>query len=172
MLRDANGEERKGIEVFSREREMRRPVADFLRSRGYRVAFEVYRERGLADIIGVRFAARIRREVPPATSIIAVELKLDDVSGVLRQCSLNWPSSNLSCAAMPRSRVLRMRSGTVELFRENGFGLLQVDAATGEVSFVVEPVWHEMSRESWHSLNMPRKLWRMFRKEIVQQSAT
>lgn len=170
MLRDANGEERKGIEVYSRERDMRDAVNTFLKEMGYRTAFEVYRQCGLADIYGVKFADRVGRRVPPATSIIAVELKLDDVAGVLAQCSYNWHSANLSCAAMPSYRIQRMRTGTIDLFSSQGFGLISV--SPDSVEFVIDPREHETSNENWHATNMPKKLWRMFRKEICQQSAT
>lgn len=66
---------------MKREHEMRLPVARWLLSRGLAPVCEV-QSLGNCDLVGVRFELKPLRLV----ELVAVELKLRDVPGVLRQC--------------------------------------------------------------------------------------
>jgi hypothetical protein len=146
---------------------MRDPVDRFLKERGYLTAFETSCGCwGYCDIVAARFGVSVSRFRPDCEVLMAVELKLDDVAGVLNQCRQNRAVVNFSCAAMPRSRVNRMRPHTITAFEVADVGLLAVDDDSGECEFCVLPEsllplpdW----RDSYERL--VDKMWKKVRKE-------
>jgi hypothetical protein len=126
---------------FRYEREMRPIVARWLEGLGYTVVFEypcLWDAPGICDVVGVRFAERTGRRIPAIDSLVAVELKLDDVAGVLDQCYNNRLAVHESYAAMPTERIERMRPETIRRFTLQSIGLLAV-APSGDVEVVIPP---------------------------------
>lgn len=117
------------------EHDLRQPVANWLKFQGFEVAHECLLG-GYCDLIGFRFAPRVGRRIPPLEYVVAVELKVRDIAGVIRQAKSNRHYANESYAAMPRERCIRMRQPTLERFLSAGIGLLRVDAS-GSVDLVV-----------------------------------
>lgn len=112
---------------------------------------------GPVDVVAVRFAERIGKPIPAVERVIAIELKLDDVSGVIGQCR-HSRAAHAVFAAMPRERIDRMRSATVQRFRDEGIGLLAVDIAHG-ITVVVYAEEHADPIGQ----HIRRKLWRRYR---------
>ena len=118
------------------ERELRTPVHEWLSPNGNtRVIYE-FLFSGYCDMVGVLFADQVGRRIPPVIKATAIELKLTDVAGVIRQAKSNRHYVHASYAAMPRWRVQKMRPDTVEKFVDAGVGLLSVGA---DVDVVIEP---------------------------------
>lgn len=120
------------------EAELRPAVHAWLVNQGLTVIYE-FQMGGYCDMVGVKFARRAGRGVPPATDAVAVELKLSDVAGVIVQAKGNRHSVRASCAAMPWSRVAKMRGKTREQFREAGIGLLAVTENPAGVIEYIKP---------------------------------
>ncbi len=115
-----------------RERDMRPTVDAWLEAQGLTVFHE-----GLFahyyDVCGVRFAERAGRSIPPVVDVVAVELKLMDIGGVLAQAMRNLRYANRSYAAMPREFCDHMKARTIERFAASCVGLLAVDGDALEV---------------------------------------
>lgn len=138
------------------EGKLREPVVRWLQAQQMTPVFEVYLMAGTCDIVGVQFGQRVGRLIPPAVQICAVELKLHDVAGVLRQAISNRYYVTHSWAAMPAPRVAKMASRTIRKFIVAGVGLLSVDKS---VTVVVKPNPSQPDT-CWFTNNLPRKLWR------------
>ena len=137
-----------------KERELRTPVHEWLsRNHGTRVIYE-FLFSGYCDMVGVLFADQVGRRIPPVIRAIAVELKLADVAGVIRQAKSNRHYVHASYAAMPRWRVLKMRPATIQKFVDAGVGLLSVGTDVDVIVVPGPPLSHGSSdrlRKRWWS---------------------
>ena len=152
---------------FAFECEMTPHVLKFLRSRGFLTSCQIWCGGwGICDIVAARFGLGVKRNIPECESLMALELKLDDVAGVMNQCRQNKAVVNSACAVMPRSRINRMRAGTVTSFDIEGIALLAVDDETGECQWCVEPE-HSLPHSGWEDAHekLVRKMWRYVRRE-------
>lgn len=113
--------------TITRESDMRPAIIDWLNARRCKVLHECV-AMGNCDVVGVRFAERHGRRIPPLENLITIELKMRDVAGVIRQAEKHVGVANGSFAAMPLERCQRMRDSTRERFWQAGVGLLAVDA--------------------------------------------
>ena len=126
-----------------KERDMRPAVTDWLVRMGYRVGYELSPGRVgfYADVVGVLFAPRIGRSIPDLLQVVAVELKLRDLPGVLAQARWNAQWAHASYAAMPaeffKQKMTRARQRHLDEFGDSGIGLLSVNVQSGDVRFVV-----------------------------------
>jgi len=133
------------------EKDMREPVFEWLKSKGYDVVCE-FRLGHYVDVIGCRFAERQGKKIPDLLYTVAVELKLSDVAGVVRQAHENRMYVHESWAAMPRERLDRMGDRTVKKFAYAGVGLLSVYNET--VSVILPPkINYGLQRRLWHRLH-------------------
>ncbi len=149
------------------ERDMRPAVDAWLRSRGMvETLWEAYLCQN-ADLVGVRFAPRVGRAIPPIEQCIVVELKMRDIAGVLRQAKRHrngYPVE--SYAAMPSGFVARMRDASIERFRASGVGLLSVHG--GAVDVVVAA---DVRDDKEWGVYRPKRLWRRV-SELTRPSRT
>lgn len=114
--------------MIKREFDMRRPVKNWLFANGYLSAVEFWLHHGgITDIVAGRYAERTSRSIPKLLDVMAIELKMHDVSGVLGQAIANSRVC-ASYAAMPTERIRKMRGRTIERFERHGIGLLAVDS--------------------------------------------
>ena len=127
------------------EKDMRQPVVDWLHDHGFEDAHEVW-TGAWCDIVGFRFAPRVGRPIPRLREVIAIELKVSNVSQVIFQARGNKLVVNASYAAMPFERCRRMRLTTRAQFAKNGIGLLSVTGG-GTVRGEIEPTWVRDGRE-------------------------
>lgn len=119
--------------MIKREFDMRRPVKNWLFTNGYLPAIEFgLHHGGITDIVAGRYEERTSRRTPKLLDVIAIELKMHDVSGVLRQSVANSRVC-ASYAAMPTERIRKMRGKTIERFERHGVGLLAVDSHVTQV---------------------------------------
>lgn len=110
-----------------RESDMRESVKQYLLLRGFVPVVEFWlHNSGITDIVAGAYAPRVGRRIPELQEVVAVELKLNDVAGVIRQAKLNRHLSDWSFAAMPEPRIRKMRDDTLNKFGEHGIGLLSV----------------------------------------------
>ncbi len=137
-----------------KEGKLRRPVIDWLCSLGMTPVFEVYLRHGTCDIVGVQWGERFGRSVPAMLRIVAIELKVSDVAGVLRQAEANRPYIGESYAAMPKWRTQKMRQSTLQSFKDAGVGLISVTEESCRC--LVMPLVNLDA----DSQMMKRKLWR------------
>ena len=147
---------------FALEKEMTPHVVKYLQDHGYLTVRETMCGRwGICDIVGVQFAERTSRRIPDCLMLVAVELKLEDAAGVLNQCKLNQAVANLSLAAMPASRIGRMRQQTKQKFYDLGIGLMAVDDHSGLCEFEITPVLQSVA-EGWEDSreNLEKRMWR------------
>jgi hypothetical protein len=110
------------------EFELRIPVARWLLKRGLHPILEVSC-LGNCDLIGAAFQTKPIK----LTEIVAVELKLSDITGVLRQCRshVNRGIGEV-WAALPLEVALRKKDSF-----DSDIGLLSVDVTSGEVYEIV-----------------------------------
>jgi len=112
---------------FGRESDMREPVKAWLVDRGYLPCVEFWlTNAGITDIVAGAYGPRVGRRIPTLEEVVAVELKLTDVAGVISQARANRHLCDWSYAAMPVERVDKMRAGTLDKFASEGIGLLAV----------------------------------------------
>lgn len=152
---------------FALECEMLEHVRRSLQGMGYLTTCEVWCGGwGRCDIVAAKFGLQTGRFIPDCEALMAVELKLDDVAGVMMQCRLNKAVVNFSIAAMPRSRINRMRSETITKFFREEIGLLAVDDDSGECEFCVFPEFNP-PRPGWEETHekLVSKVWRYVRRE-------
>src|SRR2546426_965852 len=100
-----------------RERDLARPVAGHFAALGYRVFAEVGIAGRYADLVAYS-----------SEELVAIELKLEDWKGALRQGMAYQLGTNRAFVAMPLARVQdvwRHRGA----FEREGVGLLAIDAA-------------------------------------------
>lgn len=131
---------------------MRPIVEKWLCDNGFGVAHEILIS-GYCDLAGFRFARRTSHRIPELLTVVTVELKVNDIRGVMTQAKSNQYFVRSSYAAMPLDKCKRMRSKTISRFRKMGIGLLGVD---DEVNVIVEPQCDSNKDIKW----MTRKLWR------------
>jgi hypothetical protein len=119
---------------FRREFEMREPVKSYLLCRGFFPAVEFCLHGcGITDIVAGAYSPRQGRMVPKLLEVVAVELKLSDAAGALRQAKTNRHHCDWSFVAMPAERIEKMRKQTVESFASAGVGLLSVGDDVREI---------------------------------------
>lgn len=97
------------------ERELARPVTEWLESAGYRVRREVPIVGRWADLVGMR-----------QTEVVAVELKLRDWRGALRQATAYQVGADRAWVAMPLAAAAHAYRHR-HRFEAEGVGLLAVD---------------------------------------------
>jgi len=141
-----------------KEKELKPIIADWLQNKNYYCIYELLLG-GYCDVVACKWNERVGRKVPKLIDVIAVELKLDDVSGVIRQAVSNKYYVNESYAAMPKSRINKMREGTLNKFKQAGVGLLSVGDGVEEVvkpeinlfesfdKYLVKRVWSRKLRD-------------------------
>ena len=100
---------------------LRAPVINWMISRCMEPVFEAVAN---IDMLGVRWLPRTGRSVPDIEYVDAVELKLEELSGVLRQAVNNCYRAHRSWCAMPHARIARMKDASIQKFRDAGVGLL------------------------------------------------
>ena len=146
------------------ERDLKDPVARWLVQRGFQVTCEFRVANAYCDLYAVRFAPREGRRIPDAQYGIAVELKVADIGGVLKQASRNKWEASQSYAVMPAGICDRMKPTTRRLFVAEGAGLLRVDG--DEVRLLVQPTFAygkinaKLSRKLWRRVQRDRRLGR------------
>jgi len=114
------------------ESELRKPVEDWLVKYGYTVAHECM-VGGYCDLIGSKWGKRVGKRRPKLNEVMAVELKLRDIKGVIEQAKSNHRHVNKSFAAMPLDFCRRMRMSSRDKFDEAGIGLIGIDVKSGEI---------------------------------------
>lgn len=119
-----------------KERDLQQPVHKWLSADGHTKIIYEFMMAGYCDMVGILFAERIGRAIPPVVMASAVELKLDDVAGVLQQAWENRHFVHASYAAMPKERCRKMRPATKRQFLGAGIGLLSVSTS---VEVVIPP---------------------------------
>jgi len=146
-----------------KERELREPIAQWFRDRGFYCAYERLFPSGYCDILAFRFEPQTSRSIPTLTELIAVELKLRDVAAAITQARGYAWSGARSFVAMPENRIAKMRLATLDKFRENEVGLISV----GDVVSVVHdaPRWEHADNIA----QMNAKVWRI-KKELDRNS--
>ena len=109
------------------ENDMRDLVVEWLTSLGMECAHEsMVTCCGYCDVIGYQFGPQVKRYIPPLITVVAVELKMRDVTRVIYQAKINQPASTRSYAAMPQEFCDRMKTPTCQRFIDAGVGLLGV----------------------------------------------
>lgn len=143
------------------ERDMRAPVIRYVEAMGFKVVCEMWFSDGICDIIAAKFGDRPNRFIPPLESCIAIELKMTDIAGVLRQSIANQYKAIGSYAVMPKTVIDKMRVYSFDKFSKASVGLLSVDEE-GEVVEVIRPtkghktpdverkkIWRHISRKDY-----------------------
>jgi hypothetical protein len=102
------------------------PVSAYFRSLGYRVYREAKVARRWVDLLAV------------GREIVAVELKIRDWRGALKQAMSYQLGTHYALVAMPLDHVFpAMRSR--HLFEREGVGLMAVNSTAGNVRILIEP---------------------------------
>jgi hypothetical protein len=135
------------------EKELRPVVTKWLEQMGYYVAHEVML-CGYCDVIACLWGERETRKIPTLHEIIAVELKISDIQGVLSQARNNKYCAHRSVAAMPFDFTQRMRPSSIKQFEDAGVGLLGVNDS---VHWVVIPKTNLIGTEIF--AHKRRNLW-------------
>lgn len=114
---------------------LREPVCQWLVDNQYWPELELRRAGYICDIFGAKFGPRPGpKRVPPIIDVMAVELKLEDMAGVLRQCKRHATYCERVYAAIPAARYQRLREATKHQFVNAGIGILTVDGVHVEVA--------------------------------------
>lgn len=117
-----------------------RPIVDrWLEKMGYFVAHENM-ICGFVDITACKWKKRTDYRIPTMKRIITVELKINDIKGVLRQAKNNALYVDYSYCAMPIEKCNSMRRKTLKRFRRKGVGLLGVDTTKKKVRIIVSAI--------------------------------
>ena len=116
-----------------------------------------------ADVVGVRFANQVGREVPRLLRVVVVELKIRDIAGVIRQSAHHREHPVESYAAMPDAIVCKMRKATVNRFRREGVGLLAVDPDAEWTSSTVFTAVRPSIDPTTRWITVRARLWRRLR---------
>lgn len=144
------------------EKAMRPAVYHWLRERCDCVCIERYIKQAV-DMVGFSFGPRDGRLIPDVSKVVAVELKLRDFAGVIRQAKINLRTCHESWAAMPFHVVAKMRPATVAKFVTSGVGLLSVDGDAVKVvvsaCVQVNDYWSHphTKRSAWRSRGLVRR---------------
>lgn len=107
----------------NKEGKLRAAAVAYLLSHGMTPVFE---SCGNCDVVGVKWLARVGRLIPKIDAIMCIELKLHDITGVIRQASANRHRSNYSLCAMPETAVSKMGKTSRSKFICAEVGLLGV----------------------------------------------
>jgi hypothetical protein len=148
------------------EKTLRPIVEAWLQKYKYYVAHEVML-CGYCDLIGCKWEERIGRRIPRMREIIAVELKINDIRGVLYQAKNNRYYADTSYAAMPINKCARMKPEKLQLFKNIGVGLLGVSFLRGVV--IIVPAQKNLIK---HNPNVCRRLWNFklrHKKELLSE---
>ena len=149
---------------IKREFDMREPVCNWLLIQDFCPAVEFRLCNHSCDIVGSRYGERpAARRIPPLLELWSVELKMDDVAGVIRQAKKNARRSNRSWCAFPDFRIAKMRDSTIDRFENEGLGLLSVGSK-------VEVIIPAVSGERILFDNHIRQLWRRVKAHYVDQT--
>ena len=144
---------------FAYERDMQVPVIAWLESQGFVCTRELCSlSYNKMDIVAGRFGERISRRIPPLLEAIAVELKLNDLNGVLLQCVRNRGCVERAYAAIPADRYSKLRAGSITRFVTEGVGLLSVSResvtevipaqrSSGTAGRIYKNLWRKIQRE-------------------------
>lgn len=147
-----------GLE-FRYEKEMQVPVITWLESQGFVCTRELCSlSYNPIDIVGGRFGQRVSRRIPPLLEAVAIELKLHDINGVLRQSVRNRGCVERAFAAIPASRCGKLKPEWIARFVGEGVGLLSV---TAELVTEILPA----QRASGTDARIYKNLWRKLRSE-------
>lgn len=133
------------------EKTLRPIVTIWLEQQGYYVAHEIMLG-GYCDLTACRWAERVGRGIPAILDIMAVELKVRDISRVLWQAEANRLYADFSYAAMPFGKCELMRVGTLQKFKEKGVGLLGINR---RVNIIVPARKNDIH----HNPDICRRLW-------------
>lgn len=145
---------------FRYEKEMQAAVIAWLRAQGFICTRELCTPNyNPMDIVGGRFGQRIGRRVPPLLEAVAVELKMIDSGGVLKQAINNRRFVERSFAAMPAERCAKLNRKSTERFISEGVGLLAVAE-----DYVVEMI--PATRSIGTNEHTYKNLWRKLRREL------
>ncbi len=138
---------------------MQKSVIGWLQSQGFRCTRELCSlSYEPMDIVGGRFGERSGRRIPALLEAVAVELKLNNVGGVLWQARRNRICVERSFAAMPATRCARLRAKSISAFVSEGVGLLAVSADDVVVLVPAQPSGGTHER-------IVKNLWRKLRDE-------
>ncbi len=146
-----------------RETELRPAVINWLKQQEYDYAREILLG-GYCDIVCYKFAEKISRRIPELLEVVAIELKLENVAGVLRQALGNQHHVNASWVAMPDERVKRIKPEVMERFRDSGIGILAVISPV-EAQIVIPAL--RATDERHNKGTLKSRLWRRKREGIV-----
>lgn len=142
-----------------KEREMRPAVMEWCIAQSHVPVCEVFVWTHTADIVAAKYAERVGRRVPPLESLIGIELKLNDIPGVIKQCVNLHRHTNQVYAAMPASRVKKMKQRTLDQFLQARVGLLAVRKT--QVKVIINSFGLLLpSPDEWQRQSMEKKLWR------------
>ena len=114
------------------EKKLRPSVEAWLHKQGLYVAHEVML-CNYCDLIGCKWAERVGRRIPAMTEIVAVELKIKDILGVIDQAKTNCTVADFSYAAMPFQLCHSMREVSLKRFENAGIGLIAVSQSVATV---------------------------------------
>ena len=147
-----------------RERDMRPMIDDWLRDRDFVPAHECLLSAYVeyVDVLGIRFCPRVGRAIPELDMLVAVELKLNDIAGVLRQSRSNRHYVHFAYAAMPEDRCKRMREKTRDKFRVAGIGLLAIGE---EVSETIPARFNDLKVGDYRR----KQHWRRYRRAVAEE---
>lgn len=147
--------------MFSKERDMRGPVERWIVAQGMVFVFESCIGSGIADVVGGRFVPNHKpgHSIPFIKNTFAIELKLRDIAGVIRQAKCNRQDVEFSWAAMPQSLIGNFQSSTLQKFAKDGVGLLGV--SENDVRIILGP--QRGRPELWRTERVRRILWRRLR---------
>ncbi len=145
---------------FACESEMRQPVVDWLSELGFLAAVEFHIWH-MADIVAGKFGPRPSPgRVPPLMECISVELKLNNIAGVIDQAKDNRSQTTWAYCAMPTEACKKMIPKSFDKFRSAGVGLVSVGDVVREI---IKP--KPGRRPAPH---LEKNLWRRVRKLYLQ----
>jgi hypothetical protein len=148
------------------ERHDLRPVVEsWIEAQGMMPLAERMFISGYCDLVGVRYKPRVGRAISGIEKFVTVELKINDVAGVIRQAQCHLRRAHASYAAMPEARIEKMRPATLDKFRAVGVGLLCVSDV---VRVLIEPQWQEMPFD--YQNIYAKRWWRAWKSWLKKQS--
>jgi len=141
------------------ENDLRPKIVKWLHSIGYEDAHECY-TFNYCDVVGFKFCNRKGRKIPELKSIVTIELKINDIKGVMSQCRSHRKKSNYVYAAMPDEKVEKMKYETIRKFQEQGIGLISVGnwvkIRVESLSYLVELSKYKKILWRWHKNNLKK----------------
>lgn len=153
-----------------KEKELR-PIVDlWLQRQGYQVGHELLLS-GYCDVVGFLFDKRTSRYIPCLLKVIAVELKVSDVAGVISQAECNRYFVDKSFAAMPAERCQSMGQKTLSKFKKSKVGLLAVGDAVEIIVPARRMQGNYLQCDKDYCEKLRRKLWRVSRQQASASRA-